>query len=297
VERMSTPPNMPLGVFEEYTKHFSLDPLDSHQRAMADWFFEGFFRTKTEAELEMERKQEPLASADFILRDGARRRYAPTVLPRKRYHSIARGPEGDDGGTLSREMLAYRSPRSDSAPDVWDCATLQQNDLPASLQAAYPGPGPMMLIVALNGPKAEVPALPGFTPGEARITVAELPYRLERTRIEAVLDLRQPKAQRWFSDFFLERWGYGLARSADDRRSRTFVEMLPVLMDPKTGGNEVTWAIGEWLVLRGVNALLYPSARSNAAVYLEHGELSSASGWCLVDFRGVEFGAMVKSCG
>jgi hypothetical protein len=277
---------LPLTPFDGHTKHFTRDTLNAAERAIVDWFFPELFRTKTDDELRAEQERSPLKDADYIARlSDPPRRYAPYVLPRERYRAVARGPDGDDGGTMSREMLAYRNPRTDCALDVWDCATLAPDDLPAEIRLAYPGPGHRMLLVVWHAAHAELPEIAADAREHEGIIAFEVPYRVEDTSIERVLDLRLPATQEAFHGFFLDHWGLHLTERGRHSRPHTFPEMLPVLMDPTLGGNETTKAIGEWLVGAGVGALIYPSARSNAAVHLRDGALESAFGWCLLDLR------------
>jgi hypothetical protein len=277
---------LPLTPFDGHTKRFTRDMLDPAQGAMVDWFFPDFFRKKTDDELRAERERPPLRDADYIARNpDPPRRYAPYFLPRERYRAVARGPDGDDGGTMSREMLAYRNPGTDCALDIWDCATLAPDDLPAGLQSAYPGPGPRMLLIVWHAADAELPEIAVGAREQEGIIAFEVPYRVEEMSIERVLDLRHPETQEWFHEYFLHYWGMRVFEHEAYPLPRSFSEMLPVLMDPTLGGNETTKAIGEWLVGQGVGALIYPSARSNAAVHLQDGALESAFGWCLLDLR------------
>jgi hypothetical protein len=106
---------------------------------------------------------------------------------------------------------------------------------------------------------------------------------VETVSIEATVDLRQPHVQEWFFGCFGSGDAFHLV--SPHRRVRTFVEMLPTLMDPQHGGNDTTKAIGVWLSQNGGNALVYPSARSNAATWWEDGALASWYGFCLLDLR------------
>lgn len=67
---------------------------------------------------------------------------------------------------------------------------------------------------------------------------------------------------------------------------KTFYSLLPILMFHPRGGSAITEAIGCWLREIGANALIFPSARSNTHLHVEHGKIKHMSGWCLVDYRG-----------
>ena len=50
------------------------------------------------------------------------RRYAgDDTLPPNRYKTVVRGKGGDDGGTLSMELLAYHNPKTGGAIGLADC--------------------------------------------------------------------------------------------------------------------------------------------------------------------------------
>jgi len=62
--------------------------------------------------------------------------------------------------------------------------------------------------------------------------------------------------------------------------------MLPTLMDLELGGCPTTDAIGSWMRTNGlVNALIFPSSRSDAMTFIQDGKLANFSGWNLVDYR------------
>ncbi len=69
----------------------------------------------------------------------------------------------------------------------------------------------------------------------------------------------------------------------------TFAEMMPTLINPILGGGTnsqeglTLMAIGETLRSSGVDALVYPSARSDAFVVCDDGRCKSFGGWCMVN--------------
>jgi hypothetical protein len=65
----------------------------------------------------------------------------------------------------------------------------------------------------------------------------------------------------------------------------SFQELLYLLMSPELGGNEFTEALGLYLRCQGVNALVYPSARTKVGIHCRSGQLISSIGWNLVDYR------------
>jgi hypothetical protein len=59
-------------------------------------------------------------------------------------------------------------------------------------------------------------------------------------------------------------------------------------MHPELGGCAVTHGVGSWMRTSHVNALIFPSARSDAMVAMREGELAGFRGWNLVDYRRAE---------
>jgi hypothetical protein len=70
-----------------------------------------------------------------------------------------------------------------------------------------------------------------------------------------------------------------------ERLSDNFHGLLPILMSRIPGGNPITNVIGRWLRTLGCNALIYPSARSDAYAEIIHGKLRDSHGWVFVDYR------------
>lgn len=66
---------------------------------------------------------------------------------------------------------------------------------------------------------------------------------------------------------------------------KSFYALLPLLTFHPRGGNPITEAIGSWLREIGVNALIFPSARTNTHLHMENGSIKYFQGWNLVDYR------------
>jgi hypothetical protein len=231
-----------------------------------------------------------------------RRRYAGDfTLGARNYHSLARNEAGEDGATLIAEMAAYADDR------VGACTV---RDLVSASEARELGIEHREHCILL-----ELGGTPGSNAALARLGTQTLwiPYRVERTCIEGVIDLRFLDVQNWFhaefSDFQKhtmqkleesKKPGAILPSLSHSERPASFYAMLPVLMDPARGGNTVTDHIGQWVRMHGANALIYPSARANVGVAWENGELRKSLGWNLVDYRGREgqvFGAITVLLG
>src|SRR5690349_19109793 len=71
-------------------------------------------------------------------------------------------------------------------------------------------------------------------------------------------------------------------------KSRTFLDLLPALLSPLTGGGvfeNLSQLVGHWMRTHDVEALVYPSARTNAGVVVRQGEIVNHAGWNIVDYR------------
>jgi len=107
--------------------------------------------------------------------------------------------------------------------------------------------------------------------------------RVDACTIENVIDLRLTRTREWFFDHFKDGDGQFLIKNGGS--AREFYDLLPTLMHPAVGGNDVTHAIGSWMRSSGVNGLVFPSARSDCSATIEDGELVDWHGWNFVDYR------------
>src|SRR5512133_17276 len=93
---------IPFSTFQGHVKHLSLEGFNEIGRRAFSRAFPGIFVTRdwpTQVE----------QIADYVSGDpNPPRRYAPFFLERERYCAVAQDAGGDDGGTLLREVLAYR---------------------------------------------------------------------------------------------------------------------------------------------------------------------------------------------
>jgi hypothetical protein len=217
-----------------------------------------------------------------------KRRFAGDhTLSASNYHTVSHDDRGDDMGTLIAELYAYRDDQV-GAIGLHDLVTKQQAD------ELGVEPRDRSFLIRLGG-----------TPGQnAAIAFAGtdsiwIPYRVQSARIPDVIDLRFPEVQAWFckefSDFHRFTWsmleegkrpGAVLPEWPSTWQPATFLEMLPVLMNPEFGGNIVTDHIGQWLRMHGVAGLVYPSARTTSGVIWNGNEMRRFLGWNFVDYRG-----------
>jgi hypothetical protein len=219
------------------------------------------------------------------------RRYAggDGLLPRGCYASVCRDEAGDDEGTLNRELMAYVDMRVPGLVYVGDSTQ-------ARLNAALLGGigfrtgfcGTLILLLAPHEQK-ERRAFDAIyrdllDEGEqSAIEVCLLETRVDRCTIDNVIDLRVPDTQAWFFEQFKNGDGQFLFINAGS--ARNFHDLIPTLMNPSVGGSDVTHAIGSFMRAHEVNALVFPSARSNASTKVTDGEPVDWLGWNLLDYR------------
>lgn len=203
-------------------------------------------------------------------------------LPRARYFSVANGAEGDDSGVLAEELNAYRNLRDDLYVEFSD---LMREDIATALDV----PRGCFVLLSVREAGSLLPFSGGFSPTlrDAIRTNAALgnPFLMTlgtmtaNAELGGVLDLRLPAAQQWFFAQFVQD-------SMFPTRARCFEEILPELLALALGGstpeNRRLQAIGSYLRASGVQALVYPSARTDVAVRYRDGQLVSWHGWNLV---------------
>jgi hypothetical protein len=127
-----------------------------------------------------------------------------------------------------------------------------------------------------------------------------LPLSVQLTSIDRVLDLRRPEAADWFAYYF-SRLVVDIGETAKAGASEEYRwvqccpyrpkldairEMLPTLLTQEPGGGLFCQMAGSWLRQNQVNALIYPSVRSDPRVEIRDGEVIDSSSWNLVDYRG-----------
>jgi hypothetical protein len=128
------------------------------------------------------------------------------------------------------------------------------------------------------------------------LSVVFIPTDIATVEIAGVLDLRQRAAQQWLYHFFEHGDGAVFVRRPPSfmnpapARARDFLSMLPALVYPNYGGSGFTKSLGSWLRSVDVHALIFPSARSDAAVTFDGAErLVAFHGWNMVDYRGLDY--------
>jgi hypothetical protein len=251
--------------------------------------FGGFFErlTKNRAAIAAERESAlaalvPTLAAKFqyMSEPAPNRRFAGDwQLPRTRYYSLCHSGEGDDDGTMERELLDYHEP----ATHGW----IEINDVTSKGLSNF-RQGYVISIPSITRAKL-YPELPGVGPHDLIDII--MPVKVQRRLFEKLIDLRIPSVAAWFTRNLTRiEWGASgggvrafLAKGPLD----TFDQILPSLFVQTHGGGECATRIaGQWLRILGADALIFPSARSDAFVEVADDTVVRWGGWNLVDYTG-----------
>lgn len=227
------------------------------------------------------------------------RRYAggDGRLPRSCYSSVCSDAQGSDGGSLNRELMEYVHPAFPGLVFVGDSSDPRCTELLARRGIGV-RPGYCALCVFIFAPEdgerrrvfnevySQTLEQSGGPDLQARFMIVE--SYVDYVEIDNVIDLRLPETQEWFFRHFKSGDGVHLSKPNGEQIT-DFCDMLPTLMHPELGGCDATHGIGSWMRTNDrVNALIYPSARSDAQTSLLDGRLVGFSGWNMVDYRGAD---------
>jgi hypothetical protein len=311
--------DIPLTEFQGTLKQLAIAECSEPLRALFVALFPRFFDTFTHNWSEESQRAYEKVPGIQLGQPKLARRFGGYFLPRSRYYTVCQDALGNDGGTLMNELRTYRDPVRTGMVEVIDTGLgsiglisggqVTRLDRSPALAALIHDPNRLRL--HLEHVPSEVIPVPEGKEG----ALVRFPYTLSESRLSAVVDLRVPATRAWFFEQFSKQnddwiWPEGMQQKGftapdppktfvteyDWQEHRapvptSFVEMLPTLLNPRRGGGDQGWggttlmAIGEWLRNRHVDALIYPSARSDWHVIYENGQMSDFSGWCLVDYR------------
>ena len=233
-----------------------------------------------------------------------RRRFSgdsSVALPRTRYHALCDPNNGDDGGTVVAEMMAYTLPTLTGY-----CAARQgAHEIEVVFRGFPHEPNPFHSAcrapdgfehlfggLPSGNPLRELTALPSAD----NVLIMSMATRITQQQFERCLDLRMPDAREWLTRFFANPpdgvHGNSLRVLAnvhhfDLRTVSSWSNVLPVLIARTSGGNTLTDMVGAYLRSLGCDALIFPSARNDFVAAFSEDTLVSASGWNLVDYRGL----------
>lgn len=296
---------IPLTTFDGHLKRVDRTLLGDAAACVIDRAFPHFWPADPNSEEMVRRKNALLeAGVDYLYqaRDPPRRLAGCRGLNKGRYATLCLDASGNDEGTLVNELNAYLDPLRAGLLTFFDLGIPQHLE---GFKRFEPSAEPQNTIALLlvGRPGARSPVIQeldsrGITPGadrrqsEERCMIGvEIPYRVDTVRIPGVFDLRTPTCQAFLVEEFFKKDCEVLTKRNRDGVTR-FLETLPLLMNPDRGGGVpedrnggLLQALAAFLRKRGVQALIFPSARSNVLAEIQDHVLRRWRGWCLVDYR------------
>lgn len=289
--------SMPLVTFDGWLKQIDADGLKPIGQIVLD---RGFPQFLSWVDFSEDAAHNVMTSrgrgvSDFYRPPRARRFAGDETLPRGRYYTVCRNSRGNDSGALIGELYAYYHVDSAGVIAIVDSADEESiHQLRESgVWKLPPRQAPFISVRFAPWQNKANPIAKLFDVEPPKALSVLLPLTIRRTRIDHVLDLRQPEAARWFAHHFSRlvvnagtdaepKW----IRCCPDRPPLESIEaMLPTLLTQEQGGGLFCQMVGSWLRQHGVNALVYPSARSDVTVEVMDGAVVDSSGWNLVDYR------------
>jgi len=240
---------------------------------------------------------------------GRERRFAgDSSLERSRYFALSSGNENrrpphsihtllDNGGTLLNELTAYYSHTGGVDVEITD-SNVHTERVAEWVRRKLDLRFFPFIAITIKGVQetdaiSSVYNLAGKVLGSSVLLMYEVCGR--KVGLDHVVDLRVPDTQEWFTRFFVDLECSSEQAAMDrtglhfqpKRRIADFAHVLPVLLSPELGGaGTFSQAVGAWLRAHGADALIYPSARSNASAEVVRGRLHTHGGWNIVVYSG-----------
>lgn len=309
----------PFLTFNGFLKQHAHERLSALEQELFDLLFPAFQGTSDAESSFEEARTSPLwftlnPFIDLVQGETRPRRFSGFGLARSRYFALCRDASGDDSQTLAHELRAYRAPVPFGMVEVLDLArgyALCIGDLTVQLE-------PQPAIAVLVHEPQLLPTrfhtlafrrVPGLKDNE--IFIYRFPYHVIHRSIKQTIDLRFPEVQDWFyrsfrdlSDVAMSCQAHvsGIGELPTIAHSRfnfenglsptpdSFWSMLPTLMNPELGGGSpadtgsTLVMVGHWMRQNRAAALIFPSARCDAAAVFQDGALRHWQGWNLVDY-------------
>jgi hypothetical protein len=297
---------IPLVTYSGFLKQLDRDTLNSAQRLVLDQAFPQFWpgnpdspenRAQTNAMLNR--------GIDYVFQDmdSPRRFSGCWSLPKRRYFALCHDDDGDDRNTLVNELSAYLDPMRAGLLLFADLGVPEGRAWLTQVLGPQL-PSHALVVVLIGKPDGISPVIDGLQELGAievasnkqrqdRCMIAiQLPYRVQWQEIAGVFDLRLTRCQKYVVDEFFKKETKQLTKR-DRHGVERFIETLPTLMNPALGGGApsgddgaILQALASFLRAEGAQALIFPSARSDASAVTHRGQLKDWRGWCLVDYRG-----------
>lgn len=230
---------------------------------------------------------------------GRERRFAGDAsLPRQRYYCLEDSASNEHlNNTLLNELFAYADPRSLFQPELLDTTVdTELSQKFGELVGVDYSQQPAILQI-LRSNKADPFLMPSvFALQEEEVRILCYPMKIEKNVIDRVIDLRLPETLQWFFDVFVSietiqegKFIDGKGRNIITGKFNTpndITEFLPTLFTSTLGGGSTfIQGIGAYLRSIGVQALIYPSARTNSRSLTLDGKVQESFGYILVNYR------------
>lgn len=289
--------SIPFSQFQGWVRQVNVSNLNPMWRTAFEFAFPGFLTQEhpTDRQWEGMFKMLELGVDHAFWRNRPKRRFCGgDELPSGRYYTtLAAVPDGHDNGTLMRELLAYSVPKISGVLVVADLADDEaieflgppwKKDKSYVLSFVHESDHPSPFILHLEKNNLLRHAFGQDASNGGRYLVP-IPYSNTEVSIERVIDLRYPRVQEWFFSTFALRDSEYLVKM-DRSGASSFIDLIPAIMSPESGGNHFTESVGLWMRANSVDALVFPSARSDCAVTVKDGVLIDWHGWNLLDYRG-----------
>ena len=237
-----------------------------------------------------------LGGDSAVFNRGRERRFAgDATLQRKQYYSLEDAPTNHPtNNTLLNELFAYAEPRLLTPPVLLDSTVdiAQAARVAADLGWNVKAPCLLHIVRPRDDPWMFSPVL-GIPPEGC---VVRYPLIIVDAVIERAIDLRLPTTLQWLFETFvpMEMYREGQFIAPNGRilqptkgdPPKNPAEFVRTLMSQSLGGGTTfIQGIGAWLRSNDVQALIYPSARSNSRSISRNGIIEESFGYVLVDYR------------
>jgi hypothetical protein len=273
----------PISAFRAHTKQVRPSALSTPERNFLNAAFSGFLTGAKPAGA----VHAMLAAITPNARheDRLPRRYdGDRTLPHGRYYTVCENVEGDDSGTLARELRFYKNAGiAEGHVEVYDPGVASEREMIGRLGMDASA---RERIVVRFTPFAQAPS--ATSPLSMSLSI---PIEIRELHVDNVLDLRRPAALDWVfhtvPNLRIVLSEKGETESCFPFRTvlTAFGEILPSLVDQSRGGGNFDKLVGLYLRQIGVSGLVFPSARNDAFTYAVNGEPKEFHGWSFVDYR------------
>ncbi|MCD4780024.1 MAG: hypothetical protein K8S27_05670 [Candidatus Omnitrophica bacterium] len=235
-------------------------------------------------------KMQKICGPNFSFDPSPARRFAgDSSMPRGCFFTIAQDESGFDDGVLVSELRTYYNPSNSGMVQIFDQTNPRNNQLFKELEFPF-GEYNIVLVFLPLGMEPHKFAREYTVIPEPFLVF--LPLLIQRRRLTRVLDLRLPDVANWFAQTLsrLEWYIGGTTIKAFPYKPplQSFREILPTMLAQELGGGGFSKVAGLWCRKYGVQALIYPSARTDCGVHIMNNQVLSYNGWNLVDYSGAK---------